>query len=755
MTETDEKTASQSRSRGSRQSGKKGESPSQAESGEQGFARTMGLPGAMSVGLAAMLGAAIFVLAGEAAERAGPGATLTFVIAGLIVLPIAMTVSELVTAIPCEGGSYTLISRTLGPLAATVVGPANWIGLTFATGFYLIGFGRYLAVWVPIPEWVTAVVAGGLLIFVNYRGTRLTGTVEKAMVGTWLLLLVTFATWGFFNTEPELHDPFLPGGWGTVIGTLGLIIVTFTGFEKISTLAEEIKEPGKNLPRAIIGSVIVSTVVSATILYVLTGLVPYENATGLTAPMAEGARQFAGRLGSTVMVVGALLATASAANAGLLASSRINYAMGRDKILPGWFAEIHAEHMTPQRAVIVTGLLAVGLALSGQAPTLAEISSALFMISYALLVTAVVAMRHFSPDWYRPDYRVPLHPWLPLLGGIASLAVILTMDSLSQIAGLGLAVGSVIWYYAWAKDRTTVEGELSRHLGKEEAVEKLKAIAEPAASGVEAEKQQILVAVAEAEAGARLAKLAGHLATGHGKMSVLGAQIVKVPYNVSLRDAAEELSGEKEWQSMVRASVPASIEVETLHWVARSVAGGIVHLAEQRPPVSLILLGLEGPVSPSWPGSRIDHDVEENAPSDVAVFLERDFKQPGRILVAVDNNEHARLALRLAQWLQQDGAEEVTALRVVIPGEDAEDARHFVNDLKRSEGVEEKFGTRVIQADSVADGLVQAAKGYDLLILGKPVRHNLTAYVFGAMVDKVAQSAPCSVLLVRHKQVSN
>ena len=110
-----------------------------------GLVRELGLAEALAIGLGTMIGAGIFVLSAVAAQRAGPAAALSYVMAGLVCLPIAMTVSELVTGMPRAGGSYHLISRSLGPVAGAVVGMGNWLGLTCATGFYLIGFAQYMA----------------------------------------------------------------------------------------------------------------------------------------------------------------------------------------------------------------------------------------------------------------------------------------------------------------------------------------------------------------------------------------------------------------------------------------------------------------------------------------------------------------------------------------------------------------------------------------------------------------------------------
>ncbi|MBN1815279.1 MAG: amino acid permease [Anaerolineae bacterium] len=150
---------------------------SQVSSDSHSFVRELGLSEALAIGLGTMIGAGIFVLSSIAADRAGPAASLSYIAAGLICLPTAMAISELATGMPKAGESYHLISRSLGPIAGAIVGPGNWLGLVFATGFYLIGFAEYVAYFVSLPTWLTALVAGVFFTFLNYRGAKLSGRV--------------------------------------------------------------------------------------------------------------------------------------------------------------------------------------------------------------------------------------------------------------------------------------------------------------------------------------------------------------------------------------------------------------------------------------------------------------------------------------------------------------------------------------------------------------------------------------------------
>jgi amino acid transporter/nucleotide-binding universal stress UspA family protein len=722
--------------------------------------RELGLAEALAIGLGTMIGAGIFVLSAIAADRAGPAASLSYIAAGLICLPTAMAVSELATGMPQAGGSYHLISRSLGPIAGAIVGPGNWLGLVFATGFYLIGFAEYMAYFVSLPTWATALVAGAFFVFLNYRGAKLSGRVQKIIVVLLVLILALFVVRGLFNVDPALHRPFVPYGWGAVMANVGLIIVSFTGFEKISTIAEEIKRPERNLPRAIVGSVIAATVLYAAILYVATGILPYDQIAGFRAPLVEAANRFMSIVGIVGMSLGALLATASSANAAIMASSRINFAMGRDRILPGWFNEIHPRYLTPHRSVLVTGGLAILLALSGQAAVLAEISSALFMVSYALLALGLLVMRRARPAWYRPAYRMPLYPLLPALGGLLALAVIGTMDHVSQLAGLGLVATSLAWYAVWGRRRTPVEGELVPWLGRERPLETVISAAEKA---TDAHRHEILVPVANPATTKGLMTLAAALARGHPGTGVAALRVTPMPLSVPLAAAQEHLDRQNSAnQDILRRAAKhgavAGVRIQMLLRAAYGVASGIAAVAASRPDTRLILLGWRGSLAIDRVRTSVDKEVVRTAPCDVAVFLNRGLNEVRRILIPAGGGPHARLGLRLAYDLARGEDARLVVLRVVrrqeadLAAEQAAAEKLIQDELGEVDG---RVSACVVQSASVVKRiLLEAGQGYDLLVIGASEEWFLRNWLFGAVPDEVAEGAACSVLLVKKHEPS-
>ena len=719
---------------------------------ERVLVRELGLSEALAIGLGAMGGAGIFVLAAFAVGRAGPGAILSFTLAGLICLPIAMTVSELATGMPKAGGSYYFICRALGPLVGSIVGPANWLGLTFAGGFFLIALGEYLAGLLGLPPWTTTLAVGLGLTYLNYRGAKIAGGMQKAVVFTFLGILALFVALGLFRVESSLYHPFLPFGLGQAVRAVGLIIVSYTGFEKISTLSEEIKDVGRNLPRAIVGAVLIAMFLYAAVLFVLSGLLSPQ-AIGQTAtPLMDAAGRVAGPLGRGVMLIAALLATASSANAAIMASSRINFAMGRDRILPDWFNKIHSNYLTPYRSVLATGGLATLLALSGQAEVLAEISSALFMVNYAFLSLSCLVMRRARPAWYKPAYRIPLYPWLPIVGGTLCLLVITTMERATQAAGLVLVLSGIAWYYAWARDRTKVEGVLGPLLQRE----RIRAhAAEMSLTG----GREILVLVANPKTVKSLVALASAIARGEGKGARIAAlKIVTVPLQTPLHAAQEyavrqERGEESILDQAVEYGKTMDVNIQPLLRAAHQVPTGILSVAESR-DAGLILMGWWEPPSRSDIETHAAGAVIRGAKCNVAVLRDRGLDDEVRsILIPAAEGTHARLGLLLAYAIAASTGAELTVLRVTGPDGDIEGEERALERLVTGVlGVTEgRVATRVVKDKSVIGGILAETKrtDYDLLVIGAPGEWTLRDALFGSLPDIVANKAPCSVLMVR------
>jgi amino acid transporter len=428
--------------------------------------RTLGLSGGLAIGIGTMIGAGIFVFPGLAAGRAGPAAAASFAIGGVVALLVALPASELATAMPKSGGGYYYISRGLGTLAGTVVGLSLWFGLVFATAFYLVGFGFYAVDTLAEAGLVIGegfVVPLALVVGVGFTALNVTGTenaakLQNGIVALLLSILGVFLLYGGLDAvglvgEPSTPERFAPFGTFPVLTTAALVFTSYLGFAQVATVAGEMKRPGRNLPLAMVGSVVVVGVLYVATVFVATSAFasPRLGTFGETA-MVEVGRHYLGAAGAFAIVLGGLLATMSSANASILSTSRAIYAVSKDALLPRWASRINLRYGTPHVALGLAGGPILVLVATGQVEVLAEVASFLHLVLYGLICVALVALRRDEPEWYDPDFRVPGYPVVPVLGAVASVALIGFMRPASQLIGAAIMLVSAGWYAVYARD---------------------------------------------------------------------------------------------------------------------------------------------------------------------------------------------------------------------------------------------------------------------------------------------------------------
>ncbi|MDH5019589.1 APC family permease [Halobacterium rubrum] len=430
--------------------------------------RTIGLTGALAIGIGTMIGAGIFVFPGLAAQNAGLAATLSFAIGGGIALLVALPTSELATAMPRSGGGYYFVSRGLGTAYGAIVGLGLWLGLMFASAFYLVGLGHYAsAVLAELgivlgfsPVVATGLVFGAVLTAVSIGGTENTSAIQNVVVGILLVVLTVFLSYGVLDavgvfgreTAPEA---FFSQGYFPVLSTAALVFTSYLGFAQVATVAGEIEDPGRNLPAAMVGSVVVVTVFYVVTIFVATSAFGAERLGefGETA-MVEVARDLLGTPGAVAILGAGLLATFSSANASILSASRSVYALSRDALLPRKASEVNLRYGTPHVALLSAGGPILVLVATGQTELLAEVASFLHLVMYGLMCVTLVVLRRRNPEWYDPSFEVPGYPAVPVAGAIASFALVAFMQPASIAVGVVVMAAAYGWgrYYAEGVD---------------------------------------------------------------------------------------------------------------------------------------------------------------------------------------------------------------------------------------------------------------------------------------------------------------
>jgi APA family basic amino acid/polyamine antiporter len=426
--------------------------------------RSLGLYPTMMISMGAMIGSGIFVLPALGFKKAGPAVIVAYVLAALVVLPAALSKAEMATAMPESGGTYLYIDRALGPMFGTIAGIGSWFSLTFKSAFALVGLGAYLLLIAPISQgaivYVSLVLGVGVTVL-NISGTKLSGRVQAVIVSLVLVGLAAYTANAGFVADGSNFAPFTTHGNTGVITAAAFVFVSYAGVTKIASIAEEVKEPGKNLPRAMIGSMTVMTLVYIAVVAAVIGLSDPKvlktggpNDTASLTPMADGADALFGGFGVAIISIIAVVALTSMANAGMLSSSRFPLAMSRDDLLPPKLELVDDRFKTPRNSILLTA--AVLLALIAFVPVieLAKLASAFKILVFSIINVALIAFREADVPSYDPEFTAPGYPFVQIFGVVAGFVLLTQMGRLPILGAVGIIVGSVVVYLVYGRSRT-------------------------------------------------------------------------------------------------------------------------------------------------------------------------------------------------------------------------------------------------------------------------------------------------------------
>ena len=434
-----------------------------ASGAPQRLDKQLGLWDVYAIATGATLSSGFFLLPGLAAAGAGAAMPLSYLLAGLVVLPGMLSMAELTTAMPRAGGIYYFLDRSMGPLVGTIGGFGTWIALILKAAFALIGVGAYLNLFLPGVE-MGPIAAGFAISFglVNHFGAKKSGSFQVFLLIGSLILLLWFCGVGFLKAEAGNFSGFFESGSAGIVATAGLVFVSYMGLTNVASVAEEVKNPERNLPLGMFlsfGTILTIYVAGTSVMISAVGVDALAEGGGVLAPVAIVAEELVGRWGAILMTVAAVLAFSSVANAGILSASRYPLAMGRDKVLPDFFARIGGQG-TPTIAIAVTvGLILFSVTVFDPSG-IAKLAGAFQMTMFALACLAVIVMRESGIESYDPGYRAPLYPGVQILGVLAPFWLIVNMGLLPTLFTAGLFTLGAMWYTYYARDRVNRESAI-------------------------------------------------------------------------------------------------------------------------------------------------------------------------------------------------------------------------------------------------------------------------------------------------------
>lgn len=454
------------------------------EEGAHTLKRTLGPINLVTLGVGAIIGAGIFVLTGTAAAQfAGPAIVLSFVIAGIGCIFAGLCYAEFASMIPIAGSAYTYGYTTLGELVAWIIGWALCLEYAFGAATVAVGWSGYVSSLLgffgvklpfnPTPSIsatlmghlfsakvdifalaaiiaVTTILVVGVKESANFNSAAVMIKVSVVLIFIGIATVFAFGHWHQMTTNwhpfiPKNRGHFGEFGWSGIMRGASVVFFAYIGFDAVSTTAQEARNPQKDLPFGILGSLIVCTILYIIVSGLLTGIKPYASL-NTPAPVADGAAAIGATWGVCLIDLGAIAGLASVMLVMILGQTRVLYTMAKDGLLPPWVCRIHPRFRTPWLVTMAVGVLVAFLAAFFNIAFLGELVSLGTLLAFAIVSLGVWVMRVKQPDVPRP-FRAPWVPFVPLMGMLIALSLMVSTDTPAKIGfGIWLVIGLVIYF---------------------------------------------------------------------------------------------------------------------------------------------------------------------------------------------------------------------------------------------------------------------------------------------------------------------
>ena len=481
------------------------------EDSKHSLKRALGAFDLVSIGIGCIIGTGIFVLTGVAASRySGPALVVSFIIAGLACAFAALAYAEFASMIPLAGSAYTYSYATMGELIAWIIGWDLILEYGVAASAVAVGWSGYFtkimhnwfgielpAHWVDAP-WMASAIDTPKLIdyFVDPSlwqhfnllhlfttateptghyfnlpaaiiilaitallvvGIRESANVNTVIVGIKVIVVLFFILLGVWFIKPGNWTPFAPFGWNGIMTGAAIIFFAYIGFDAVSTASEESKNPQRDLPIGIIGSLIVCTILYIAVSAIMTGVVPYKEL-GTAAPMAYVFESINMGWASGLISIGAICGITSVLLVTLYGQSRLFFAMSRDQLLPKFVAAVHPKFKTPALITVITGVVMAVLAAITPIDIIAELANIGTLFAFALVSAGVVILRVKRPDVKRV-FKCPLVPLIPALAIIFCFYLMISLPILTWVRFITwLLIGFVIYFtYGYFHSKLAVQ----------------------------------------------------------------------------------------------------------------------------------------------------------------------------------------------------------------------------------------------------------------------------------------------------------
>jgi amino acid transporter/nucleotide-binding universal stress UspA family protein len=724
--------------------------------------RDLGFLDVAMIGIGAMIGSSIFVLIGVITQEVGAAILIVFALNGIVTVFTATSYAELGSSFPEAGGGYLWAKKALPHPAGFISGWLSWFGHTVACSFYSLGFGYALVAIIhymnldvfgissDILVKVFAAIAIISFLAINYIGVGATGKTGSSITMIQILIIVFFVTFALIyalnvhgsGVITSNFKPFLPEGKGisTVFMMMAFSILAFEGYEIIVQCGEEVKNPKKNIPKAIFASVGV-----AVLLYLLVALACLTNfSIADISYEGENAVFFTAHsimpLLGAMIIVGALLSAMAALNATVFSSSRVSFAMGRDGSLPSVFGRIHRVRRIPHNAILITGIIMFVMAIFFPLTTIVASTSVVFLL---LFTFANLASIRLIPRLTEMDvgFRTPLFPLFPVIGVVSKLSLAISIfwifPEAWYVTAVWLAIGLGVSMFA--KPTEEVESIVGQ-----------KRVPQKPLTKEEIARYRIFLAL-ENLGNLRLVEMAGLFSRYfNGDLTI--NKIVEVPRAMPLDAISKEYVDELAMGLRKTMKVaPSTINVRPVVSVSYDVAGAILDQTKHE-AANLLVLGWKGTRRRGRTilGRNLDRVVRE-ASCDVAIIKTQRLKKSiENILLVSGGYFETRKALLLALPIAKEYGAKIELLTVITDDKQVELAHGNADRLsKMADNVKVPTEVKYVYSKSLVNTVLDHAKQCDILVMASGPQGAIERTLFGEVYDRIIRSADVPVLVLK------
>lgn len=716
--------------------------------------RQLNLGQVIMLGTAGTLGSGIFVLTGHAAAVAGPATVIAVIIAGILSFSIALNYSELATTYPETGGAMTYVREAWGKgLLAFLVGSMDSISSTFYCALSAVGFAYSLSIFFPgIPIVPVAIAAIAVFTILNIIGVTNVGNIQLVMGGILVLAFAIYIISGFVSPNGFNPATLLPNGQifiGDTLGsnifsimrTIALIYALYVGFEVIADDAEEVKNPSKNIPIAIMVSLVIITLVYSLTSVVALGTIPWQELAGSETALSDTIIKFLPGVGVVIIGIAGMVGALTSVNSSMLSATRETFTLSRDGAWPAFLQRLNRARV-PFLAILFIGVISALITSIGLVNFLSFITSAGYLFVLLCSNISMLRLRKKYPSIHRP-YKVPLFPLTPIVASLTCIIVILFSELNALLFMGGILVLLTIYYYS----------KIGYQAYKETHIRSL-------SPG----RWRIIVPFLHTKGLDGTIKVGTVLAEYEKDLNMCLLSVIPKIAQVDEMADSQFIDGIKLrrqaiLEKFIHYAIESNVPLYTKMITDNSMEDGIINEIRSDNNVKLLLMHWPSEKGEGAPFINTVKKVIKEGNVNFGVLYDRGISSLKNILIPVGGGYHSRLAIHLANDIASQEKGSVDYFRIVPTKEEEDkfqDEIAYLQEVVMTEldQIPGNASLQVINDDSVAEAVIEETynNAYDLIIIGSSEEPGNEDSVFGSLCDRIIKDAACSVLIVHQHE---